>query len=224
VLLCNSTANSRTSASRAVVWALWRWLAAIRIETIGNGRDFTNLSWFHEGVLLLNTKPRIMGLVLLHDCGTLCPCITNSRLAIPSVPGIAHDKDVGRTTEWISEDSAWPDVYLRVVPLCLFSAAPIVVPDLKILNARWRFGHRHCLGARRLMCIKPHILSHDTALVTLHVWQSFLLTSWWWCRREGSTSSLHYDPCHSIWVTVCCWAPVFHVPALILFGITRNTD
>merc|ERR1719160_1253121 len=226
VVVGNSTANRTTCASRAVVWALWGRFAAIFVETYGLRGNLSNLSWFHERVLLFNTKPRVMFLVLLHDRCALGPCVANRWLAIPSVNRITYDKDVGSTSEWILEDAARMDKDLRVVPLCLFGAASIIVPDAKVSDAVWSTGHCHCLGARCLMCIEPYVLSQDTVFITLQIWQSFLLTSrrQSWRRRKGCTSCLHDDPCNSVRVTVCCWAPGFHVSAPILLSITRNTN
>merc|ERR1719161_3381748 len=85
-----------------------------------------------------------------------CPSVTNRWLSIPSIKHIAHNQDMWCATEGISEYSSWVQENLRIVPLCLLSAASIVVPDAKILDVPWSAGHRHGLGARSLVSIKPH--------------------------------------------------------------------
>jgi len=145
MLISNSTANGGTGACRAVVWALWCRFTAVFVETYWLRWDLSNPSWLHERVLLLNTKPWIHPLVFLHDLCTRGPRVTNRRLHVPGVHRIAHDKDMWCATEWVCENGTWLDEDLRVVSLCLFGAAPIIIPHAKISNARWSFGHCHCL-------------------------------------------------------------------------------
>merc|ERR550514_1440734 len=218
MIICNCTTNSCASTCRAIVWTLWSRFTAINIEAYWLSGGFSNPSWLHKGVLLFNAKPRIVFLVFLHCLCTSCPGVANGGLSIPGILCFSNDKDVWCTTEWISKNATGMKKDLRVMPLCLLSAAAIIVPDAEFLHALGNSGHCHGLGARNLMGVKPDILGQDTALVTRQGCQrssATLLSSWGWGRWECRTCGLHDDIRHCIRVTICSRSPVFHVPLSI---------
>merc|ERR1719387_1377773 len=107
VIICNSAADGAACASTTIIRTLRRWLTSIHVETQRLRGKFSNLRGVHESVLLLDAEPWVVILVLVHNVSAGSPCVTNRGFAIPSIPYIAQDQDIWRTTEGIFEDGPW---------------------------------------------------------------------------------------------------------------------
>jgi hypothetical protein len=136
VSLDNVSAVDLASTNTTVVWALWTgvtadWPAIGLVEGV------------EEGILLLETEPRLMSLVGLHEFGTLMAVVEFVWGSI-RVPALGDDQDVGGATEWVREDGYGAEVDIRVVAGSLASRATIKVPLGKILNLEetvlWNLG------------------------------------------------------------------------------------
>jgi hypothetical protein len=126
VSLDNVSAVDLASTNTTVVWALWTrvttdWPAIGLVEGV------------KEGVLLLETEPRLMSLVGLHELGTLMAVVELVRGSI-GVPALGDDQDVGSATEWVGEDGNRSEVDIGVVAWSLAGRATIKVPLGKVLN------------------------------------------------------------------------------------------
>ena len=86
-----------------------------------------------ESVLLLETEPELVLLVLLHEKRGGMTEVELVRLAIAH-PRLAHDKDVGPAAERVVVDGDGAEVDVGVVTRSLASRRAVKVPFWEILN------------------------------------------------------------------------------------------
>jgi hypothetical protein len=126
VSLDNISAVDLASTNTTVVRALGSW------ETV-DWPSIGPVCQVKEGILLLETEPWLVGLVGLHELGTLVAVVELVWSSI-WVPALGDNQDVGSTTEWVGEDSNRPEVDIRIVAWGLASRAAVKVPLWKVLN------------------------------------------------------------------------------------------
>mmetsp|Transcript_49712 Transcript_49712/g.103421 ORF Transcript_49712/g.103421 Transcript_49712/m.103421 type:complete len:615 (-) Transcript_49712:45-1889(-) len=172
VLLRDGPANGNAAACTGVVGSLRRWLRAILVEAQRNLCFLSDLPGPHQGVLLLDAKPRIQMFVLLHDLRTRGTRVANCRLTIPGIVGFGQHQDMGTSAERILEDRLGVEVDLRVVAVCLLRAAAVIVPHTKPFHGSRQRRHGHRLGPRNLLGIQPDVLRQDRTGIAGHVGQA----------------------------------------------------
>jgi len=126
VSLDNVSAVDLASADTTVVWALWTGVTA-------NGPAIGLVEGVEEGVLLLKTEPWLVGLVSLHELGTLVAVVELVWGSI-GIPALGDNQDVGSATEWVGEDGNRSEVDIRVVAGSLAGRATIKVPLGEVFN------------------------------------------------------------------------------------------
>ena len=96
-----------------------------------------------QSVLLLDTKPGLLVLGLLHDLLALLPVVGGHRL-LEVVVGLAEDQQVVSPGEGTGIHLDWSDVDIRVISVSLVAGAPVIVPLGQVLHlAGLRLQHLH---------------------------------------------------------------------------------
>lgn len=108
------------------------------VRALGTGETTLGPSvWFailiKESVLLLETEPRLLVLVGLHELGTFVAVVEFVGSTV-RVPALSQDEDVVAATEWIREHSDGTEVDIRILTWSLSGGRPVEVPFRKILN------------------------------------------------------------------------------------------
>jgi hypothetical protein len=86
-----------------------------------------------EGVLLLETEPEMVSGVVLHEFGGLMAVVELVRAAI-RIPGLAKDKNVVTSAEWVREERDRADVDVRVVTRGLAGGRAVKVPFWELVD------------------------------------------------------------------------------------------
>lgn len=86
-----------------------------------------------ESVLLLETEPRLLVLVSLHELGTFVAVVEFVGGTV-RVPALSQDEDVVAATEWIREHGDGTEVDIGVLTGSLSSRRSVEVPFGKILD------------------------------------------------------------------------------------------
>lgn len=120
------TAEDTASANTAVVGALGSGEAVLG-PAIGPALDV------EESVFLLETEPELVGLVCLHDDGSVVAVVIRVRLAISAV-GLAHDEDVVAQAEGVGVEGDGAEVDIGVVAGSLARRRAIEVPLWEVLD------------------------------------------------------------------------------------------
>jgi hypothetical protein len=138
VSLDDISAIDLSGTNTTVVWALGAW------ETI-LGPAIWFIGHIKKSVLLLETEPRLVLLMRLHQLGSLMTVVEFVRGSI-GIPALGDHQDIWGTTEWIREDCNRSKVNVGVIARCLASGASVEVPLREILNgveaALWDTGER----------------------------------------------------------------------------------
>jgi len=126
-----------TCADSTVVWTLWGWVTA--------GRPAIRSSLLvHESVLLLDSEPGLVNLVLLGQLGGFVSVVELVWSSIV-LPTFGHDDDVVSTSERVLPELDRAKEDIRVVTLSLTSGRSIKVPLLQVCNRLWLAGQCHRL-------------------------------------------------------------------------------
>ena len=120
------TAENLSSTNTTVVRALGTR------ETI-DGPTIRSVTHVEKGVLLLETEPRLMGLVGFHELSTLVTVVVLVWCSI-RIPALAHKQDVWGATNRVGEDGTGAKVDVGVITRSLTSRASIEVPLGEILK------------------------------------------------------------------------------------------
>lgn len=126
VSLDNVSAVDLASANTTVVWALWTGIAA-------NWPAIGLVESIKEGILLLKTEPRLVGLVGLHELSTLVAVVELVWGSV-GIPALGDNQDVGSATERVGEDGHRSEIDIRVIAWSLASRAAVKVPLGKVFN------------------------------------------------------------------------------------------
>lgn len=130
------SAENLASTNTTIVWTLRTW-EAIYWPSVRSVRHIK------ESIFLLQTEPWLMGLVGLHEFGSLMTVVELVWGSI-GIPALSQDQDIWGTTEWIWEDCNGAEVNIRVVTGGLTSWATVEVPFWEIikseLTALWDLG------------------------------------------------------------------------------------
>lgn len=86
-----------------------------------------------QSVLLLETEPRLVSGVSLHQLGALMSVVVLVGGAI-GVPALGKNENVGRSAEWVGEDGNGLQVDIRVVAGSLVGGGTVKVPHRKVLG------------------------------------------------------------------------------------------
>lgn len=132
VSLNDISAEDLTSTNATVVWALGTW------ET-SYGPTIWSILHIKKGVLLLETEPRLVGFVGLHEFGTLMAVVELVWGSI-SVPALSYDQNVGGAAQWIGVDSNWSEVDIRIIAGGLASRTAVEVPFWKVVEGELTIG------------------------------------------------------------------------------------
>lgn len=129
VCLDKITSKDFTGADTAIVWSLWRG------ETASGPAVWSSL-FVHEGVLLLDTEPGLMGLVLLGKLGGLVSVIelVGSSVILPT---FGHDDDVIPTTERVLPELDGSEEDVGVIALGLTCGGTVKVPFFEFGDVFW---------------------------------------------------------------------------------------
>ena len=126
VSLNDVTAKDLSSADTAVVWTLWSWVA-VHWPSVWTVRHV------EESVLLLETEPWLLGLMSLHELGSLIAVVELVWSSV-RIPALAENENVWVTTEWIWEDRNRAKVEIRRLSWSLSGRGTVKVPLWKILE------------------------------------------------------------------------------------------
>ena len=121
VSLNDITANNLASTYTTVVGSLGRR------ETL-LGPAVWSVIHIEEGVFLLQSEPRLLGGVRLHQLCALMTVVVLVRCAVRH-PSLSQDKDVRDTSEGVGEDSDGLQVDIRIATGGLVGRGTIEVPD-----------------------------------------------------------------------------------------------
>lgn len=105
-----------------------------------------------EGVLLLQTEPRLRVLCLVHDLLRVMAVVGLVGSAIVVV-ALGKNEDVVTSTERVLEDGSGAKVYIRVVARGLVSGRAVKIPDAELVDACDFLGHSLLGGPRRQLCV-----------------------------------------------------------------------
>lgn len=94
-----------------------------------------------EGVLLLETEPELLLLVLLHEDSGGVTEVVLVRLSVAH-PGLTHDENVGSATEGVIVDRDRAKVDIRVVTRSLASRGTVKVPLGQVLDLDVEVGNQ----------------------------------------------------------------------------------
>lgn len=134
VSLDNIAAEHLASSDTTVVRTLGSW------ETV-LGPSVRPAAVIEESVLLLETEPETFVLVLLHENGGGVAEVVLVRLSVAH-PGLAHDEDVGPTTEGVVVDGDRAKVDIGVVARGLAGRGAVEVPLGEVLDLDVEIGNK----------------------------------------------------------------------------------
>ena len=89
-----------------------------------------------ESILLLQSEPRLLILVGLHDLRTFVAMVKLVRRPV-RIPALGQDKDVVALSEWIWEYGYGAEVDVRIFTRSLTSGGAVKVPFRQIFDRRW---------------------------------------------------------------------------------------
>lgn len=155
-------------------------------------------------VLLLETEPRLMGLVSLHELRALMAVVELVWGSI-GIPAFSDDQDVGGTTERIGEDGHRSEVNIRIVARSLTGRAAVKVPLRKILNFEFTalrdLGEslrRKIVSDSEIMCSRERLLTFDlertppVESIQMYLWQLSCVESEIWMLITHSAIALPF--------------------------------
>jgi hypothetical protein len=129
VSLNNISAEDFAGAHTAVVWTLRTG------ETVG-WPSVRPIGEIEERVLLLETEPRLVNFVGVHELGTLGAVVELIWSSI-WVPTFGQDQNIWSTTEWIWEDGDRSEVNIRVFARSLTGGGSIEIPFWEIFESEF---------------------------------------------------------------------------------------
>jgi hypothetical protein len=129
VSLNDISAVNLASTDTTVVWALRTW------ETV-DWPAIRLVAHIKKGVLLLETEPRLVGLVGLHELSTLVAVVELVWGSI-GIPALGENQDVGGATEWVREDGNRSEVDIGVVAWGLASRAAVKIPLWEVIESEF---------------------------------------------------------------------------------------
>jgi hypothetical protein len=86
-----------------------------------------------QGVFLLETEPRLLGLGLIHDFLGMMAVVGPVGCAVIIV-ALGENEDIVASAEWILEDSSGTKVDIGVMTGCLVGGRTIEIPGTKLTN------------------------------------------------------------------------------------------
>lgn len=89
--------------------------------------------FIEESILLLETEPRFLALVSLHELGALVTIVEFVGCAV-RIPALSQDENVVAATEWIRKHGDRTEVDVRVLTWSLGGGRSVEVPFWKILD------------------------------------------------------------------------------------------
>lgn len=92
-----------------------------------DGPSVRTIRHVKQGVLLLETEPRLLGLVRLHQLGRLVAVVVLVGGSI-RIPALTQDEDVGVATHWVGEDGDRAEVDVGVATRSLSRRRAVEVP------------------------------------------------------------------------------------------------
>lgn len=144
-------------ANSAVVWSLWSWETAL-------GPAVWPSIGIEEGIFLLKAEPWLVLLVGFHELVALVAVVVLVWGAI-WVPGLAHDEDIGGSTDWIWEDCNWAEIDIGVVAGSLSGRGAVKVPFWEIFGALWLLEEGLGLGTEVAGGVNPDVFGQNGALL-----------------------------------------------------------
>lgn len=157
VSLDDITAVDVSGTDSTVVWTLWAWESTLWPAIWPS-------SGVKESVFLLKTEPWDLLLVGLHESIAFVAVVVFVWSAV-WVPGLAHDEDVWKLTDWVWEDGYWSEVNIRVPTWSLTGGGTIKVPFWEIFWAAWLLEESLGLGAKIAGGVDPDVFSHDVTIL-----------------------------------------------------------
>ena len=137
------------------------------VGTLGTGEPVLGptewvLVTIEQSVLLLDTKPGLLVLSLLHDLQAGGPVVGGHGLLLVVV-GVAQDQDVVPSSEGTGVHLDWSEVHVRVGPVSLVAGAPVIVPLGQVLHLGGLTLQDLHLGPHRLPgAIDPYVGGADS--------------------------------------------------------------
>lgn len=157
VSINNVSAEDLSGTNTTVVWTLWTW------ETI-YWPSVWAVSHVKKGVLLLKTKPWLVGSMCLHKLGSLMSVV---ELVWGSViiPALGKNEDVWGAAHWVWVDANWADVDIGVVAWSLASGRTIKVPFWKVTKVLLGGPFLLVVWVLELNSLRRRAISHVNSLL-----------------------------------------------------------